>query len=150
MKYPMLLLIASLALPACNRDAQKVEPQPSAPAAAKPAETAPAKAAEAAPSVPKLGKLDEVDYETLKKRFRDAGWQVSGSATRSAMVAITLNLAKDGVEIELSYYKNGGPSWEQRLEKQGATIHKAGDVLVGVTVQKGNADPKKILEQLVG
>jgi hypothetical protein len=149
MNYSTLLMAASLALTACNKEVQSSAPvEPTAATSA--AETPPATPTDQALSVPKLGKLDEVDYEALKKKFRDAGWEVTGSATKSTMYAITLNLAKDGVELKLSYYKNGGDSWEKRLQKDGATIHKSGDVLVGVIVVQGGADPKNILDQLVG
>ena len=156
MRYAMLLMAGCLALTACDKDKgdDKSEEKPAAAAttkasAAPEGETKPAKAAEEL-TVPKLGDLDKVDYEALKKQFKDAGWEVSGSATKSAMYAITLSATKGDVTIKIQYYKNGGDFWEKQLKKDGATMHKAGDVLVGVTVEKGEADPKKILDQLVG
>ena len=154
--FTVCLVGGCLALTACdNKDdgakegAKATSEATAAATAAASGETKPAKVAEEL-TVPKLGKLDEVDYETVKKQFKDAGWEVSGSATKSAMYAITLNLTKGDVKIKVQYYKNGGDFWEKRLKKDGATMHKAGDVMVGVTVENGEADPKKILDQLVG
>jgi hypothetical protein len=148
----MWLLAGSLALAACDKE-QPTEEEPAAgetaAAEAPEGDTKPAKAAEEL-DVPKLGNLDEVDFETVKKQFKDAGWEVSGSATKSAMYAITINAKKGDVEIKVQYYKNGGDFWDKSLDKDGATVHKAGDVIVGVNVVKGDADPKKILAALVG
>jgi hypothetical protein len=162
----LIALTSALALAACDKggDASTDQPAKSDAKAADSAKTsdkgasadkdkAGEEAEKEAPKEvlpPKLGNLDSVDYETVKKLFTDAGWKVSGSATKSSMYAMTLNCEKDGVKFKLQYYKNGGDSWEKRLEKDKATVHKAGDVLVGVIVEEGDADPKKILDALVG
>lgn len=156
-------LVLALALAGCNKagaEDQGAKPgtgtaSGASAAAAQPAAAEPAAAEKpaersGAASLPKLGKLDAVDYETLKKQLADAGWSVSGSATKSAMYAINLTLVKGDVTVRLRYYRDGGASWKKILEKDGATIHEAGNVLVGVNVEKGSADPKKLLADLVG
>lgn len=149
------ILLAGLLLAACSKPAEKADDTSAAASGA----AAPASAAAGEPStpatdvvgsLPKLGKLDEVDFESAKKTFTDAGWKVAGTATKSAMYAMTLTLTKDDATIKLHYYRDGGSSWKKRLEKDGATIHEAGNVLVGVNVEQGNLDPKKVLDAILG
>lgn len=154
----MGMVLAAIVLAGCGdkgseakADGSSKSAASTAKATASAAASATAKAAEqpVEASLPKLGKLDEVDYETLKKSLTDAGFKVGGSATKSAMYSMNLTLEKGETVIKLWYYKDGGDSWKKRLEKDGAEIHEAGNVLVGVKVEKGNADAKKVLAALL-
>lgn len=154
----LFYLSTALVLAACSRNSEAPpEAKASTPTTATLTSagtgTTPAAPALAAASteavLPKLGKLDAVDYEGLKKTLTDAGWKVSGSATKSAMYSIIATLTKGEHEIKLSYLRDGGPSWKKRLEKDGAAIHEEGDVLVGIVVVKGGADAKKVLASMI-
>lgn len=148
------VLVVAGALVGCGgdkgADASATASAKAATSAAPAASASAAPAAAASLTLPKMGKLDAVDYETYKKALEGAGWKVSGSATKSAMYAMTLTLTQGDAKVKLWYYRDGGDSWKKRLEKDGAAIHEAGNVLVGVKVESGAADAKALLGQAVG
>lgn len=95
--------------------------------------------------------LAEWQSDDVKAALEGGGWKVTGSTqTKSAMLSIVVSASKGETTAKVNYYKDGGPSWKKRLEKDGAAIHEEGDVILGVVIKDDTAGAQKLLDSLLG
>ncbi len=95
--------------------------------------------------------LGEWQSDDVKSALEGGGWKVTGATqTKSAMLSIIVGASKGETKAKINYYKDGGPSWKKRLEKDGAAIHEEGDVILGVVVENDEAGARKLLDSLLG
>lgn len=133
--------------------------KPAAEAVTPPASAAAPATAEKAPSAvagdPTSKKVEkplaEWQSDDVKSALEGGGWKVTGSTqTKSAMLSIVVSASKGEANAKINYYKDGGPSWKKRLEKDGAAIHEEGDVILGVLIKDDKPGAQKLLDSLLG
>jgi hypothetical protein len=95
--------------------------------------------------------LGEWQSDDVKSALEGGGWKVTGATqTKSAMLSIIVSASRGETKAKVNYYKDGGPSWKKRLEKDGAAIHEEGDVILGVVIENDKPGAQKLLDSLLG
>lgn len=95
--------------------------------------------------------LQDWQADDVKAAFEKAGWKISGSTqTKSAMLSIRVAATKGDTKAEFNYYNPGDDFWKKKLAKDGAAMHEADRILLGVTIKDNAPAAKKLLDSLIG